>query len=104
MKITRNMIYRETPEAQELEMFCMNESRIWSYFITPVIENLEKKVKKGTYDSEKAIAGFYRATTEGAKLYCKTFGSDNDVVFSVGDRYTAAKMIGAYIEEEYLTD
>lgn len=86
MKRTKSMIYKETVESQELLLYATNDGNLYYRMILPVIENLRKKAKKGTYDSEKAVDAYYRIACEASKMYNKDFGYS----FSVQDRFTCA--------------
>ena len=57
MKRTKSMIYKETVESRELLLYATNDGNLYHRMILPVIENLRKKAKKGTYDKEKAVDG-----------------------------------------------
>ena len=95
MTRTRNMIYKDTAEAQELYIFANNEHRIYD-MMQSVEASLQKKVDKGIYDADKAIDAFYYVMCEASKMYKKLFGYS----FSVGDRFTAvADFAREYTEE-----
>ena len=97
MKRTKSMIYKETAESQELYIYASNNRRIYDGFMYDV-EALNKKVKKGVYDSEKAVDMFYYLATEASNLYKKEFGYS----FSVGDRFTVAVDMRDAFESEYM--
>lgn len=59
--------------ARELELYVENTSHLYHHYIVPYIQSLHKKYIKGTYDPEKALAGWERIATEGAKMYEKEF-------------------------------
>lgn len=97
MKRTKNMIYKETAESQELYFYGINNRRIYDGFMYDV-NNLNKKAKKGVYDSEKAVDLFYYLATEASNLYKKEFGYS----FSVGDRFTVAVDMRDAFEADYI--
>jgi len=86
MKRTANMIYKSSDEATELVVYAKGERDIYFGRIKPVIENLSKKMKKGVYDSNKAVDLWYYVATDAAKKYNKEFG----YMFTVTERFTAA--------------
>ena len=64
-------------EARELESFVMNDEPLYRQQWTPIIKNLVRRKKKGTYDSEKAIKLFEYLTKAGSTKYRKSFpGTD----------------------------
>jgi hypothetical protein len=97
MKRTKNMIYKETTESRELFLYATNNGELYRRSISPIIENMKKKVKKGVYDSEKAVDAFYNVATLASDFYNRDFGYK----FSVSDRFTVAvDMVKLYEELE----
>lgn len=96
MKRTSSMIYRPTEESKELYLVATNESRLYFQQILPIIKNLGKKMRKGTFDKDKAADAFYYVATAASNQYKKDFGYS----FSVQDRFTAAvDMVDSYMED-----
>ena len=60
--------------ARELTLYIENDSTIYRQRIQPIIKNLARKMKKGTYDPDLAIKGFMYAVEHGIKSYNKEFG------------------------------
>lgn len=96
MKHTKNMVHKATVESSELFGYATNNSELYRQMITPVINNLRKKAKKGVYDAEKAIDAWYPVATMASDKYGKDYG----YTFSVQDRYTVAVDMRDYYEEE----
>ena len=96
MKHTKSMKYNETAESRELFLYATNDGDLYRHMITPVINNLKKKLAKGMYDAEKAVDAYYHIATEASNKYYKDFGYK----FSVGDRFTVAVDMEAYYKEE----
>lgn len=90
------MIYNQTAEAVELYMFSVNEEPIYRQ-LQAAAENLNKKVKKGTYNSDKAIDLFYHIATNASNLYNRFFGYG----FTVADRFTVATDMRNTYEADY---
>lgn len=86
MKHSRNMIYKPTAESDELYQYMDHNERAYRYAVQPILANLEKKVLKGIFDTEKAVDAFFYAATNAANLYKKDAG----YMFTVTERYTAA--------------
>lgn len=96
MKRTSNMIYKETPEARELELYLLNNSITYNQ-VRAVQEALARKRARGIYNSNKAIDAFYPIATYASNLYNNDFGYR----FSVTDRFTVATMLRDATEEEW---
>ena len=86
MKRTKSMIYKPTEEARELFMYTDNNGDLWRKMGEAYAECLKKKIKKGNYNSDKAVDLLYRLTTAASDQYKREFGYS----FSVQDRFTAA--------------
>lgn len=98
MKRTKSMVYNPTTESRELFLYATNDGILYRQMISPVIENMKRKVVKGIYDAEKAQAAYYRIATEASNHYYRDFGYK----FSVQDRFTAACDMVEYYEDEVL--
>ena len=98
MKRTKNMVYNPTTEANELFLYAVNDGKLYRRMINNVLDNLEKKIKNGVYDREKAVDAWYYVATEASKNYEKDFGYR----FSVTDRFTVAVDMAEYYEEQIL--
>ena len=95
MKITKNMYVKNTSESRELEVYTENDNNIYFHHLQPVIKCLKKKVVKGVFDEEKAIAAFYYVATAASNKYFAEFGYK----FSVTERWTAAyNLLQDYME------
>lgn len=85
--------------ARELALYIENDYQLYTQYIEPYIQCLHKKWEKGTYEPEKALPGWERIATEGAKKYERDF---LDVryyyVFNRATREKAAR----YLQEFFL--
>ena len=81
--------FRDPDAAREIELYADNDSQLYYQSRRPILQNLTKKYKKGTYDIDKA-AKLWRYYIDAAlKKYNKEFGSRGDKWFellSVPDR------------------
>ena len=59
--------------AEELFLYTINNSTVYSCSIKPLIANYRKKIAKNQYDRVKAIKGFDHVAKVGAMLYEKDF-------------------------------
>ncbi len=69
--MTKTMMNGEA--ARELALYIENDYELYTQYIVPYIQCLHKKREKGTYDPEKALPGWERIATEGAKKYERYF-------------------------------
>lgn len=92
-----NKTFVDVEAARELALYIENDYQLYAQYIKPYIQCLHKKREKGTYDPEKALLGWERITTYGAKKYEKDF---LDVryyyVFSRATREEAARYLQGF--------
>ena len=89
----------DTIAARELQLFGMNNYKIYKNCLIPVCVNLEKKVKKGIFDSIKAKKAFLNVASYAAREYCIEFGGIWYQVFNMETR----KEFAAYLLEYFIT-
>ena len=79
--------------AEDLRMYAENNEEVYERFITPVVKNLRRKVKKGIYDEDKALIAWQNVIDEAAKMYDKEQGSGKGslTMFNKATRNEAAK-------------
>lgn len=89
--------------AEELFLYAINSSTIYSCSIKPLIANYRKKISKNQYDGEKAIKGFENIAKIAAMHYEKEFLLKKYyTVFNAETRREAAKLILDYFEDEIM--
>ena len=88
-----------TIESRELALYAVNDAEIYSRSVF-VIESLQKKIKAGKYDSDKALIACGYVAEAAAKKYAKEFGGVWHKIFSAADRKLAAKEISEHYESE----
>ena len=98
MKRTKTMIYTPSDEANELFLYAVNNGGLYRRMTENILDNLEKKIKKGVYDREKAIDLWYYVATEASNKYHEDFGHR----FTVKERFTVAVDLAKYYEEQIL--
>lgn len=59
--------------ARELALYIENDYELYTQYIVPYVQSLHKKRIKGTYEPDKALPGWERIATEGAKKYEREF-------------------------------
>lgn len=83
----------------ELTLYIDNDRNIYDRAVSPTEKSLLKKVKKGTYDSEKALKAFQHVADYGSKMYSKE-NKENKHLFTVAERKEVAKNLLSYFETE----
>ena len=79
--------FRDPDAAREIELFADNDSQLYYQSRRPILQNLTKKYKKGTYDIDKA-AKLWRYYIDAAlKKYNKEFGSRGDNWYDLLDTH-----------------
>lgn len=98
MKRTKNMVYTPSEEANELFLYAVNDGRLYRRMTENILNNLEKKIKRGIYDKEKAVDLWYYVANEASNKYHEDFGYR----FTVKERFTVAVDLAEYYEEQIL--
>lgn len=83
----------DTIAAQELHLFASNDSETYFRSLIPVMENMTKKQRKGTFDSSKAVKAFQYPADLAARRYCDEFGGVYHQVFNAATRREVASML-----------
>lgn len=87
--------------ARELALYVENTAHIYHYCIVPYIKSLHKKRIKGTYDPDKALPGWERIATYGAKMYENAFlGVKYYHVFNKATREETARYLQGYFLDD----
>jgi hypothetical protein len=88
-------------EAHELVLYAENDSQLYSQSAVPIMKNLTRKHKKGTYDPALAVKLWKYHADRAAKKYGKEHGNDDGFkLFSPAVRMEAAKHFEEYWTEE----
>lgn len=92
--------------ARELALFAENTSEIYNGILTSVLTNLQRKVKKGIYDKNKAVVAWLHVIDEAAKLYDNWYGSGRDSLqlFNKATRMEAARQLMSRMDEDVFQD
>jgi len=56
-------------EAVELELYIENTREIWEGYAEPVVSNLSKRVKNGTFDRDKSEKAWLNVVNRAAQQY-----------------------------------
>ena len=60
-------------EATELKLFIDNDANLYRQRLVPIVKNIQKKMKSGKYDHNKAPKLWKYLVDDGAKKYAKEF-------------------------------
>ena len=91
MKRTKNMIEHKTCESHELFLYAANTGAVYPAILA-AIKNLQKKHKRGMYDSSRAVDLYFNIATLASKRYEKDYGYS----FTVCERFNAALELEPY--------
>ena len=96
--------YKDPDMARELELYADNDSLLYFQRRKPILINLSKKYKKGTYDIQKAVKLWRYYIDAALEKYNKEFGSRGDKwydLMSVPDRNLLALEYAQNTKEEF---
>lgn len=85
--------------ARELELFIDNDAQLHRSSFVPIIANLVRKMKKGTYKPAMAAKLWAYHIKRGADKYVKEFGSRGDTVADLGFNKTTRDRMAVEYEE-----
>lgn len=96
------MPHTDTQEARELFLFATNDGQLYRSRITPIIDNLKKKIKKGAYDKVLALKLWRYAADDAAKRYNAEFEGTRAGygIWTVPIRNEVATLLQEYYDEE----
>lgn len=95
MKITRNMVYVPSEEAEELYLCTIHNADVYAS-VCATKHNLAKKMAKGIYDPAKAVEAWYYVAEAEAKIYYQDFGYK----FTTTQKWTCAVDLEKTYREE----
>jgi hypothetical protein len=95
------MTIQHTTESRELALYAVNDRTCYNQACA-IIESLQKKVKAGKYDENKAQKAWYNLAVFAAKRYAVEFDSaiNWSKMFSVADRKLAALDFANHYKEQ----
>lgn len=96
--------YSDPDMARELELYSTNDSQLYYQQRRPILINLSKKYKKGTFDVDKAAKLWRYFVDNALQKYNKEFGSKNDKwyeLMSVHDRNLLAHEFAEQTKDEF---
>ena len=87
---------QDSDAINELDLFIMNDEDLYRRRFMPIITNIKRKMKRGTYDHEKVIKLWMYLVDDAARQYVQEFGTpDQDVkdMFPKETRLKVAEII-----------
>jgi len=92
----------DSVSARELELYIENNADLYRQMFTPIVNNLLRKMKKGTYHPVLAEKGWLYLVDEGARRYNKEFGdgSSSLKLFNLDTRKDVARRFARSFEAE----
>lgn len=103
IKVGNMPVYKDKDAAREIQLYADNDSMLYHQRRLPILKNLSKKYKKGTYDVEKA-AKLWRYYIDAAmQKYHREFGSRGkwSNLLSVPDRNLLALDYAKHTKDEF---
>lgn len=87
--------------ARELATYIVNDSHLYSGQTQASINNLRRKIARGTYDAEKALVLWFHLATNGAEQYFREFNMSGHwyTYFPTIVRKLCAAELAVYYEE-----
>lgn len=90
----------QTIESRELALYATDNYALYHQTITPILNNLAKKIQKGIFDNEKAVIALEKAAKVAAEMYVHEFGGTVKACFPRSTRLlAAAEMLEHYTDE-----
>ena len=86
--------------ARELELFAINDGKTYVESLTPIMDNMDKKRRKGIFDQEKAVKAFMYSAEFAARRYCAEFGGVWYQLFNAATR----RLVAELFLDNYLAD
>ena len=87
-------------EARELELFTENDADLYRQRIVPIVKNMQRRMAKGDYESEKAVRLWLYLIDESARKYCQLHGGTVRGCFPKPCREIVARSMRDHYEME----
>ena len=89
-------------DAEDLALFAENDHELYDMVIKPTFDSLQRKLKRGIYDKDKALIAWEHVIDEAAKAYDRQLGSKRGTMtmFNKATRKEAAKILMDSIWDE----
>ena len=97
------MTYVNEVAANELFLYAINDYRLYTTYVQPILKNFRRKVKNVTFNANLAPKSFDTCVKDAAMHYCAEFGSPNQKYFEMfnsATRRETARMMYEYFEDE----
>lgn len=89
-------------DVNELVLFITNDGDLYRQMITPTINNMKRKNKRGQYNRDLAVKAWQYVADEGVRRYDRQFGSGKGslTMLSKPTRMAIAEELRDYYEDE----
>ena len=90
----------DSDAVNELDSYIMNNEELYRRRFMPIITNIKRKMKKGTYDHEKVIKLWMYLVDDAAREYVKEYGSPDQDVKDMFPKETRLKVAQVIADRE----
>lgn len=97
--------YKDESAMDELELYIENDGDLYRQQFIPIIKNIKRKIKNGTYDHTKAPKLWSYFVENGAKKYAREFASSQAEwknIFVKPDRMILSQKLADYYYDAIL--
>ena len=102
-KFNKRLSHKGEPNeinVRELQLFIENDGDLYRQQQEPIMKNLDRKRKNGTYSQKGAEVAYLDLVENGSRKYNKEYGSSS-YTFSKADKVQVAKEMARENEREY---
>jgi desulfoferrodoxin (superoxide reductase-like protein) len=83
--------FQDPHAVREIQLFADNDYQLYRSRKVPILKNLTKKFKKGTFDLDRSAKLWEYYVTDALQRYAKEHGGTWHKILSMGDRKLLAK-------------
>ena len=89
--------------ADELFLYAINDYRLYTTYVQPILKNFRRKVKNGTFNADLAPKAFDTCVKDAAMRYCKEFSTPGQPyyhIFNAATRREVSRMMYGFFADE----
>jgi hypothetical protein len=86
-------------DGTELKLYIENDANLYRQQIVPIVKNIQRRMKKGTYDHKLAPKLWMYLVDNGARLYVKEYGGRGDSVRQMFPKKTREAVAREFADE-----
>ena len=91
---------QDSDAINELDLFIMNDEDLYRRRFMPIITNIKRKMKRGTYDHEKVIKLWMYLVDDAARQYVQEFGTPDQDVKDMFPKETRLQVAQIFADRE----